>query len=64
VTSTIQNHNVGIFLDFDAPTGIYVPGDYWTFAVRAGEIKNNDTVLGKDIGGGIFVGVPPKLGAR
>lgn len=31
----------GIRLVFDAPSlGNYRPGDYWTFALRAGEIKN------------------------
>ena len=54
-------NQVGIFLDFDNPaTSTYVPGDYWTFAVRAGEIKNNDVVLGKEVTPGNFVAVAPK----
>jgi hypothetical protein len=52
---------VGIFVDFEVPAASkYVPGDYWTFPVRAGEIKNEELLVGKDIGGGTFVGVPPK----
>ena len=37
----------GILLTFDAPgAGVfYRPGDYWTFPVRAGEIKNPDTLI-------------------
>lgn len=36
----------GIQLQFDAPSGAnYVPGDYWTFTVRAGEIGNADTLI-------------------
>jgi hypothetical protein len=54
-------NNVGIFLDFSPPaTGKYVPGDYWTFAVRAGGFKNDEVLIGKDTGGGNFVGLPPK----
>ncbi len=54
-------NNVGIFLDFDTPgASNYTPGDYWTFPVRAGEVKNDEPLVGKEIGGGIIVGVPPK----
>jgi hypothetical protein len=36
----------GIRLEFEDPsTKSYVHGDYWTFPVRAGEIKNNDTLI-------------------
>jgi len=52
---------LGIFLDFDAPSGSnYVPGDFWTFPVRAGEITNIEPLVGKDTGGGTFVGVAPQ----
>lgn len=40
-------NQVGVFLDFDTVgTGKYVPGDYWTFPVRAGEIKNLEPLVG------------------
>lgn len=49
VTSFVNTplpNNVGIILAFDAPaTGNYVPGDYWTFPVRAGEIPNADVLI-------------------
>lgn len=36
----------GILLDFDAVApGKYTPRDYWTFAVRAGEIKNDPPLI-------------------
>lgn len=37
----------GIELDFDWPAtpGLYTPGDYWTFSVRAGEIKNSSPLI-------------------
>lgn len=36
----------GIRLAFDTPaSGNYRPGDYWTFIVRAGEIKNPQTLI-------------------
>lgn len=37
----------GIELDFDWPStpGLYTPGDYWTFPVRAGEIKNSSPLI-------------------
>jgi hypothetical protein len=36
----------GILLDFDAVApGKYTPRDYWTFPVRAGEIKNNPPLI-------------------
>ncbi len=37
----------GITLDFDkaAAAGLYTPGDYWTFPVRAGEIKNTTPLI-------------------
>ena len=36
----------GILLDFDAVApGKYSPRDYWTFPVRAGEIKNNPPLI-------------------
>jgi len=55
-------NQVGIFLHFEAPfTGSrYVPGDYWTFEVRAGEIGNDTSLVGKDLGAGNFLRVPPK----
>ena len=34
----------GIRLEFE-PQGVYVPGDYWTFPVRAGDIGNPLTLL-------------------
>ena len=50
----------GIRLEFEPVAGAnYVPGDYWTFSVRAGEIKNNDILIGKDSGGTI-TGEPPE----
>jgi len=39
-------NDVGIILEFDAPAGAnYVPGDYWTFPVRAGEIFNPQVLI-------------------
>ena len=39
-------NDVGIVLEFDAPAGAnYVPGDFWTFPVRAGEIFNNQILI-------------------
>lgn len=39
-------NNVGINLAFDAATASnYVPGDYWTFSVRAGEVVNPDVLI-------------------
>ncbi|PSN09967.1 hypothetical protein C7293_29735, partial [filamentous cyanobacterium CCT1] len=36
----------GIRLEFEAPAAAsYRPGDYWTFAVRAGEIGNPETLI-------------------
>lgn len=38
----------GIYLEFDPPSGTnYVPGDYWTFPVRAGEIKNPEVLINR-----------------
>jgi hypothetical protein len=51
-------NRVGIFLDFDNPAlaGKYIPGDYWTFPVRAGEIRTPEPLVGNDTGGGL----PPR----
>ncbi|TLD40856.1 MAG: hypothetical protein JETT_2875 [Candidatus Jettenia ecosi] len=50
----------GIRLEFESVAGAsYAPGDYWTFSVRAGDIKNNEILLGKDSGGTI-TGEPPE----
>ncbi|HJY28891.1 MAG TPA: right-handed parallel beta-helix repeat-containing protein, partial [Pyrinomonadaceae bacterium] len=39
-------NDLGIILEFDAPAGAnYVPGDFWTFAVRAGEIFNPQILI-------------------
>jgi len=39
-------NDLGIILEFDAPAGAnYVPGDFWTFAVRAGEIFNPQVLI-------------------
>lgn len=39
-------NNVGILLDFETPAASnYVPGDYWTFPVRAGEIANDEILI-------------------
>jgi len=39
-------NQVGIILAFEAPAASnYVPGDYWTFSVRAGEIPNPDVLV-------------------
>ena len=36
----------GIRLEFDVPDGTnYKPGDYWTFPVRAGGIKNHEVLI-------------------
>lgn len=36
----------GIRLEFESVAGAnYVPGDYWTFPVRAGEIKNQEVLI-------------------
>ena len=36
----------GIRLEFDAAIAAnYIPGDYWTFQVRAGEIKNDQVLI-------------------
>lgn len=44
--NTALPNNVGIILAFDAPAASnYVPGDYWTFAVRAGEVVNPDILI-------------------
>ncbi len=40
----------GIRLEFDG--GAYVPGDFWTFEVRAGEIANPDTLIDNEIAQG------------
>jgi hypothetical protein len=38
--------NLGIMLAFDAPAASnYVPGDYWTFPVRAGEVVNPEILI-------------------
>ena len=45
---------VGIHLDFEKPVpGNYVPGDYWTFPVRAGEVVNPDVLINKEAPKGI-----------
>jgi hypothetical protein len=50
----------GIRLEFKDPSTVsYVPGDYWTFPVRAGEVKNKEILIGNEIGGTI-VGEPPE----
>ncbi len=39
-------NDLGIILEFDAPAGAnYVPGDFWTFSVRAGEIFNPQILI-------------------
>src|SRR6185369_5429857 len=39
-------NDLGIILEFDAPAGAnYTPGDFWTFAVRAGEIFNPQVLI-------------------
>lgn len=39
----------GIRLEFEQPAeGSYVPGDYWTFSVRAGEVKNNQVLIDQE----------------
>jgi Family of unknown function (DUF6519) len=49
----------GIHLLIDADTGTnYLPGDYWTFEVRAGEIENPLTLIGKEFGSAVN-GEPP-----
>ena len=49
----LPNH-VGIVLAFDAPTASnYVPGDYWTFPVRAGEVVNPDVLIDTEPPNGI-----------
>lgn len=36
----------GIRLEFEQPAAAnYIPGDYWTFPVRAGEIKNDQVLI-------------------
>ncbi|MGE5416089.1 MAG: DUF6519 domain-containing protein [Acidobacteriota bacterium] len=36
----------GIRLEFEQPAAAnYIPGDYWTFSVRAGEIKNDQVLI-------------------
>ncbi len=37
--------NDGIHLSFTSPAGSYRPGDYWTFAVRAGDIGNPEILV-------------------
>ena len=37
--------NDGIHLSFNSPGASYRPGDYWVFAVRAGEIANPEILL-------------------
>lgn len=52
----------GIRLEFETPTeedDHYVPGDYWTFPVRAGEIIDKEILIGKEIDG-TTVGEPPE----
>lgn len=44
----------GIRLEFEDPsTKTYAPGDYWTFPVRAGEIKNPEVLIDNKIPEGI-----------
>ncbi len=59
-TNTELPNQVGIFLDFEAvAAGKYVPGDYWTFPVRAGEVRTPEPLVGKVTGVSI-ARVPPK----
>lgn len=47
-------NKVGILLAFDAPAGSnYLPGDYWTFAVRAGEITNPEVLVSHEAPKGV-----------
>ncbi len=49
----------GIRLEFEPAAGAnYVAGDFWTFSVRAGEIPNEEILVGRRSGGAI-VGEPP-----
>lgn len=44
----------GILLEFEPPSGAnYVPGDYWTFTVRAGGIGNPETLINNQPSEGI-----------
>jgi hypothetical protein len=50
----------GISLEFELDPGKhYIPGDYWTFEVRAGGIKNNELLIGSKDGGGVVKGDLP-----
>lgn len=42
----------GIRLEFEAAAN-YVPGDYWTFSVRAGDIGNPETLINAELPQGI-----------
>jgi Family of unknown function (DUF6519) len=47
-------NNVGIIFEFDPPAGAnYVPGDYWTFPVRAGEVTNAEVLINHEAPKGI-----------
>lgn len=49
----------GIRIEFEPAAGAnYVAGDFWTFSVRAGEIPNEEILIGRRSGGAI-VGEPP-----
>ena len=54
-------NKLGIVVEFDAPVGSnYTPGDYWTFQVRAGDIKNDEVLVGKKTAPNVFAAVPPR----
>ncbi len=47
-------NNVGIIVEFDAAAGAnYVPGDYWIFPVRAGEVRNAEILINHEAPKGI-----------
>lgn len=61
VTAPTEPHELqdGIRLEFEPAAGAnYVAGDFWTFSVRAGEIPNEEILVGRRSGGAI-VGEPP-----
>lgn len=49
----------GILLQFDKGTAAsYLPGDFWSFEVRAGNIGNEEILVGEDSGGAITGELP------
>ncbi len=47
-------NNVGIIVAFAPPAaGNYVPGDYWTFPVRAGEVSNPEVLVNTEAPKGV-----------